>query len=83
MMNWISPFPFDTTFLCVAIAHLLYWVCLPLGHSISKVSMAFFLLPLALAVVLSLFIRDERKYALTRIGFLALVSSPMWFSVIR
>lgn len=82
-MNWISPFPFDTTFLCVAIAHLLYWVSKPLGHSIANISMAFFLSPLALAVVLSLFIRDDRKYALTRICFLAFVSLPMWFYVIR
>lgn len=78
-MNWIPPFPFDTTLLCVVMAHLLYWVSKPFGHSIAPISMALFLSPLALAVVLCLLGQDERKYALTRICFLALVSSPMWF----
>ncbi|MEY4482622.1 MAG: hypothetical protein RL693_74 [Verrucomicrobiota bacterium] len=82
-MNWISIFPFDSTFICVACAHITYWLGKLVGQTTANISMALFLSPLALLLVISLFVREERKYALTSIGFLALVSSPLWFSVIR
>jgi hypothetical protein len=80
-MNWISVLSFEATAICVICVHTLYFLFLSLRHfpMAAPILLIFFVSPLIICTITSAFYRDGIKYFPSRMLFILLVLSPLFF----